>query len=240
MKDDLFTHIKHPLGNFRFDEKVVRVFPDMIRRSVPGYQTVVELIGSTAQHYAQPGTRVYDLGCSLGACTLSMHSRIGDSSVKYVALDNSSVMLETCRSTLKEVIPSAQLELVQADVEEAAIESASVVVMNFTLQFVAPEHRQKMMDRIYRGLLPGGALILSEKVRFRDPEVDTTQEQLHNQFKKANGYSEMEISRKRSSLEKIMVLDDVGTHEKRLTHAGFTHIMQWFQSFNFVSLLALK
>ena len=240
MKDDLFTHTKHPLGNFRFDEKVVRVFPDMIRRSVPGYQTVVELIGSTAKHYVQPGTRVYDLGCSLGSCTLSMYSRIGDSSVKYVALDNSSVMLETCRSTLEDVIPPAQLELVEADVEEAAIQHASVVVMNFTLQFVAPAHRQKLMDRICRGLLPGGALILSEKIRFQDPEVDTVQEQLHNQFKKANGYSEMEISRKRSSLEKIMILDDLATHEKRLTNAGFTRIMQWFQSFNFVSLLALK
>ncbi|MCY3770165.1 MAG: carboxy-S-adenosyl-L-methionine synthase CmoA [Gammaproteobacteria bacterium] len=240
MKDELFTHTQPSPGDFCFDERVARVFPDMIRRSVPGYQTVVELIGSIAARHVQPDSRVYDLGCSLGSCTLSMYSQIGDPSVQYVALDNSGVMLEKCRSALEGTIPPAQLKLVERDVERAEIRGASVVVMNFTLQFVAPECRQELLDRIYRGLLPGGALVLSEKIRFRDPAAGTVQEQLHQQFKKANGYSEMEISRKRSSLEKIMILDDLATHEKRLTNAGFGCILQWFQSFNFVSVLALK
>ena len=74
--DDLFALTRPSISQFAFDDKVVRVFADMIKRSVPGYSTLLTGIASIAHQYAQPGTNCYDLGCSLGASTLAMSSAI--------------------------------------------------------------------------------------------------------------------------------------------------------------------
>jgi tRNA (cmo5U34)-methyltransferase len=63
---------------------------------------------------------------------------------------------------------------------------------------------------------------------------------MHHDFKRANGYSELEISQKRSMLENVMLTDSVAAHKTRLKQAGFEHAEVWFQCFNFGSLIALK
>ena len=73
-QDRLFAKSRAETIGFRFDENVVRVFPDMISRSVPGYELVVPMIGMLARRYALPGSKIYDLGCSLGAVSLAMAS----------------------------------------------------------------------------------------------------------------------------------------------------------------------
>ena len=57
---------------FRFDERVARVFPDMLRRSIPGYAASIEAIGSLAARCVRPGTNCNVQGCSLGAASLDM------------------------------------------------------------------------------------------------------------------------------------------------------------------------
>ncbi|WP_252340910.1 carboxy-S-adenosyl-L-methionine synthase CmoA [Escherichia coli] len=121
-----------------------------------------------------------------------------------------------------------------------AIENASMVVLNFTLQFLEPSERQALLDKIYQGLNPGGALVLSEKFSFEDAKVGELLFNMHHDFKRANGYSELEISQKRSMLENVMLTDSVETHKARLHKAGFEHSELWFQCFNFGSLVALK
>ena len=90
------------------------------------------------------------------------------------------------------------------------------------------------------GLNPGGALVLSEKFSFEDANVGELLFNMHHDFKRANGYSELEISQKRSMLENVMLTDSVETHKARLHQAGFEHSELWFQCFNFGSLVALK
>ncbi|MCV5755622.1 methyltransferase domain-containing protein, partial [Escherichia coli] len=58
--------------------------------------------------------------------------------------------------------------VVEADIRNIEIENASVVVLNFTLQFLSPEDRYALLEKIYAGLRPGGILILSEKFVFED------------------------------------------------------------------------
>ena len=115
-----------------------------------------------------------------------------------------------------------------------------MVVLNFTLQFLEPDDRQLLLDKIYKGLKPGGTLVLSEKFSFEDAEVGELLFNMHHDFKRANGYSELEISQKRSMLENVMLTDSVETHKARLRQAGFEHSELWFQCFNFGSLVALK
>ncbi len=76
MKDQLFAAPIARLGDFSFDEQVADVFPDMIQRSVPGYSNILSAIGMMTERFAQPGSNLYDLGCSLGAATLMMRRHL--------------------------------------------------------------------------------------------------------------------------------------------------------------------
>ncbi len=236
-EDRIFAAPRDPLVKFTFDEQVAGVFQDMIERSVPGYATTLGMIGVLAARYGRPGSVCYDLGCSLGAATLAMHRHLKSDDVAIVAVDNSPAMIERAR-TLD--TGGRDVRWLCRDIREVAIERASVVVLNFTLQFIDPADRAALLRRIYRGLNPGGILILSEKIRFDDPEENDRQIDWYHAFKAANGYSEMEIAQKRTALENVLIPETPQTHHQRLAAAGFANSRVWFQCFNFISIIAEK
>lgn len=242
--DQLYANPLDSIVDFSFDEQVVGVFADMINRSVPGYGTVVKSLGVLAARYAQPDSNCYDLGCSLGAATLSMHQQVRQPNCRFIAVDNSPAMIQRCQehlqvaATLEESEP--RIELRCADILEVEISNASVVVMNFTLQFIAPAQRLGLLKKIYQGLKPGGVLLLSEKIAFDDPTSQQHLTDWHHDFKRCNGYSDLEISQKRSALEQVMLPESMALHRQRLTDVGFDQVQPWFQCFNFASLVAIK
>lgn len=236
-RDRLFADARADIEQFAFDARVAAVFEDMIRRSVPGYGTVVAMTGVLAGTFAQPDTLCYDLGCSLGATTLAMRREVKAPGCRVVAVDNSLAMLEQCRRNL-DALPGVPVDLVCADIRSLPIVDASVVAMNFTLQFVQPDEREDLLAGIGRGLLPGGVLILSEKVIAEDAGDQALLTELHHAFKRANGYSELEISAKRTALEKVLLPETVDAHRNRLRRVGFKRILPWMHCLNFVSLLA--
>ncbi|MGL9733481.1 MAG: carboxy-S-adenosyl-L-methionine synthase CmoA [Symbiopectobacterium sp.] len=239
-RDTLFSVPIAHIGDWTFDERVAEVFPDMVQRSVPGYSNIISMIGMLAERFVKPDTQIYDLGCSLGAATLSMRRNIQATGCNIIAVDNSPAMIERCRRHIDTFRAATPVQVIEADIRDIIIENASLVVLNFTLQFLAPEERQTLLTRIYQGLNPGGAMVLSEKFNFEDNKVGELLFNMHYDFKRANGYSELEISQKRNMLENVMLTDSVETHKSRLAHAGFQHSEVWFQCFNFGSLLALK
>ena len=229
-----------PHTDFVFDEKVVAVFPDMINRSVPGYTTIIAMIGTLAAEYAQPDSRCYDLGCSLGAASLSMRRSITATGCEIIGIDNSPAMVAGCQEVFAAEDGQVPVTVQCEDILNSTIENASIVVMNFTLQFVQPEQRDALMQKIYTGLLPGGLLILSEKIRFEDAVLNDLFIEMHHRFKEQQGYSRLEISRKRAALEKVLIPEAIGEHERRIQAAGFKSFDVWFQCFNFASMVAVK
>ena len=238
--DTLFADPRDRIVDFVFDESVARVFSDMIRRSVPGFESITAIIGMLAEHYVQPQSNCYDLGCSLGAATLSIRSRLRKEQCRIIAIDNSPAMVERCRENIGKNNGSVPVEIICADIQDVRIQNASIVVLNFTLQFIALERRLELLKNIYKGLRRGGVLILSEKITFSDRAERECQESLHAAFKQANGYSQMEISQKRTALENILIPNTLEEHKERLQLAGFENVQTWFQCFNFASLLAIK
>lgn len=238
--DQLYAKPLGEIVDFSFDESVVDVFPDMINRSVPGYSTLINMVGILSAQYVQAGSQLYDLGCSLGAVTLSMRQRITQPGCTIVAVDNSEAMLARCRQYVTDDGGQAPVELRCADIQEVSIEHASVVILNLTLQFVAPSQRMALLEKIYAGVLPGGALILSEKLAFDDEQEASFYTEMHHAFKKGNGYSDLEVSQKRTALEKVLVPERRELHEGRLRDAGFGEVRQWFQCLNFASFIAVK
>jgi len=128
----------------------------------------------------------------------------------------------------------------EADLETHPLHNASVVAMNFTLQFVDVHAREALMLKIADALQPGGVFILSEKVAFSEPILNEMHIDMYHAFKSANGYSDLEISQKRTALENVLIPDTLATHHERLMRAGFSHASVWFQCFNFASLIAIK
>ena len=232
-------YIDEKLGEepFRFDDAVAQVFPDMLRRSIPGYTATLEAIGSLAARHVAAGTNCYDLGCSLGAATLAMRRGIRADGCRIIAVDSSEAMIERCKTV---VAGAADVEVRLADILDVEIENASMVVMNYTLQFLTIDTRESMLERIFRGLLPGGLLLLSEKVVDEDPRMEELLVDLHHEHKRRNAYSELEISRKRTALENVLIPETVTAHKRRLANAGFAHAAVWLRFFNFVSIVAIK
>ena len=239
-QDRLYAEVHSGIADFVFDERVAGVFPDMIQRSVPGYSTIINMIGTLAGQRVTPDSRCYDLGCSLGASALAIRQGVGDRACQIIAVDNSTVMLQRARHSIEKSEGSTPIDLVSADIQDIRIIDASMVVLNFTLQFVPVEQRQALLQSIYDGMLEQGILVLSEKIALPTREAETLFVDMHHAFKKAQGYSDLEISQKRTALDKVLIPETLNLHKQRLQQVGFKTVEVWFQCFNFISLLAIK
>ncbi len=238
-KDKIYAEPKSPIP-FNFDENVAEVFPDMIERSVPGYALIIDNIKKLAAEFVQADSNCYDLGCSLGAASLAMSQGITQPGVNIVGVDNSAAMLDKCRIHINAFKHQTPIHLVESDIQSIEITNASMAVLNFTLQFIAKEERAALLRKIADGLNPGGMLLLSEKVCFDDPAIDNLMINLHHQFKRENGYSDLEISQKRNALENVLLPETLEKHKTRLKSVGFRHVSCWLRQYNFVSIVAIK
>ena len=227
-------------GPFVFSAAVARVFPDMLRRSIPGYAASIEAVGSLARRYVTPASRCYDLGCSLGAATLAMRHGARADGVRIVAADNAPAMVARCRNIIAADGAPAPVDVLEADIRDLEIRDASMVVMNYTLQFLPVGDRDSMIRRIAGGMRPGGVFVISEKVVDEDPDLEALLVEMHLDFKLRNAYSELEISRKRAALENVLVPETVAAHRDRLRAAGFRRSAVRLRHFNFVSLVAIR
>ena len=236
-QDRIYRDPQGQIVDFAFDAQVAEVFGDMIRRSVPGYETVVPIAGLlAARHLAELPTarhQLYDLGCSLGACTAAVLHQFPKDSLTVIAVDNSAAMLDRARGA----IADPRVRFLCSDICDTELEPAGVVMLNFVLQFIPPERRNHLLEQIRRSLEPDGLLIVSEKLCFDAPAEQAYYEAAHLDYKRANGYSELEISQKRSALENVMIVDSEAGHRQRFADAGFGTVRQWFRCLNWASYL---
>jgi len=239
-KDTIYAHAREHVSDFIFDESVVNVFPDMIKRSVPGYSTIIHMIGQLAERYCQSDTRCYDLGCSLGAATLSMRHRIHAANTCIVAVDNSEDMVTRCQQVVDADSSELPVDIRLDDILTTDVSNASVVVLNFTLQFIPLAQREAFLQKLYDGMVPGGILIVSEKLAFHNQSHQSLMGEFHHYFKKTNGYSDLEIAQKRNAIENVLIPESFEAHKSRLEQAGFSSPDLWFQCFNFASFIAFK
>lgn len=244
--DKLYANDLSNPPKFKFDSRVADVFADMISRSVPGYTQILNLLPNLAawiELRAQPNkVRAYDLGCSLGAGTFALAHGFKEPENTIVGIDNSQAMI-----TRAEKIHSAtnidvmtNIEFKTADVLDYELQACSAVLMNFTLQFIALEQRESLLRKIYSALEPGGVLILSEKIKFRNVESNQLLTEVHHLFKSSRGYSELEISQKRDAIENVLIPETLESHTSRLNDVGFRVITPWVQNLQFISILAIK
>lgn len=238
--DRVYSKINEDVKPFTFNQEVAVVFQNMIERSVPGYAICLEMITLLSKKFLLPGKRVYDLGCSLGASLIAVAKAFEKDPLQLIGVDNSASMLKECRTNLGNYNFVHTITLLEADVETITLSPCSAVVLNFTLQFVPLENRDRLIKKIYEALLPNGILILSEKIDFPDQETTDIFSTLHQRFKLSHGYTDLEISQKRTALENVLVPETADLHLKRLQKVGFKQCIPWFQCLNFASYFAIK
>ncbi len=239
-KDTFFAQKQTTIAPFRFSKKVADVFDDMLARSVPFYGESLKQQARMTRRYYKPGSRIYDLGCSHGNLGILVQDVFKDTPFSMTGVDNSLPMIEKYKNRLDDIEAKDSIQLVCCGMEDIIIKNASVVLINLTLQFLSPEKRDGLIRSIYNGLSQGGVLLLTEKTLHPDPELSDLELEFYCQFKRENGYSDLEISQKRDALEKVLIPESVNTHEKRIISSGFSQVNVWLKWFNFTSMLAIK
>ncbi|MBF0572136.1 MAG: carboxy-S-adenosyl-L-methionine synthase CmoA [Desulfamplus sp.] len=242
-KDNIFTFKREPVAAFEFNEEVTSVFDDMIKRSVPLYMESLKRQCQLTERFYKKGTKIYDLGCSHGNLGIMIHEEFKEQPYKMIAVDSSPSMIEKYRNRLEDICGYREennISLVCGLAENISISNASVVIVNLTMQFIQPVKRDDFIKEIYNGLIDGGILLLTEKIIHQNKIISDLEQDFYKSFKLENGYSELEISRKRDSLENVLIPETIESHIKRLENSGFNTMDVWLKWFNFASIIAIK
>jgi tRNA (cmo5U34)-methyltransferase len=239
-RDHIFQDRRTQIGDFNFGSETANVFDDMLDRSVPYYGEIQRMIVELAAEFGAPGSALYDLGCSTGNSLVALDAALNPD-VAFIGMDYSPEMLAKAESKLEKCRAHRKLELRQADLNHGLmIENASVVIMNLTLQFVRPLHRQKLMQSIVAGLRESGCLILVEKVLEGDSTLNRLFIKNYYAFKERQGYSHMEIAQKREALENVLIPYRLEENIELLRASGFSQAGVFFKWYNFCGIIALK
>jgi tRNA (cmo5U34)-methyltransferase len=238
-RDDIFKN-GGMNRDFQFDGKVADVFDDMLNRSVPCYRMVIEMIGAILGKSLEQNDRVYDLGCSTGETLIELARRLEHLDLDFTGVDNSPAMLSKARHKAEMFSLAERITFREANIIDLDVSGAGAIIMNYTLQFIRPLNRQEFLVKVYQALRPGGILIVSEKILSLDPDLNRAFIDFYLDFKRRNGYSETEISRKREALENVLIPFSINENINLLTRAGFASCETFCQWFNFASIVAVK
>ena len=236
--DKIFAGPHHPKP-FAFNHEVAEVFDDMVQRSIPLYRDVTRFTADWVLHFYQPGTAIIDIGCSTGTTTHHLAQRLKPAA-HFLAIDLSEAMIEQAENKLADLPSQHRLTLLCQDVMKVALPPCSAVIINYTLQFLPVSQRKILLRRIMAALVPGGIVLISEKVRMDSPSFQELSTQLYEQFKSQQGYSRTEIEKKKEALENVLIPFTENEHRQLLKETGFQNtesVMKWN---NFMTLVAMK
>lgn len=241
--DDVFRAPGAYAGGFKFDEAVANVFDDMLLRSVPFYPEQQRMIVELARMFWQRGTLVYDLGCSTATTAVALAQALGPEA-RIVGYDNSPPMIEKALDAVRAQGLEGRIAIREADLNDDAaalpLDGAGIVTLCWTLQFVRPENRAPLVERIYDSLEPYGALLVTEKIVPGPPVLNRAFVELYEDFKRRNRYSEVEIARKREALENVLVPYRPAENIELFERAGFETVETFFQWYNFAGFVCVK
>lgn len=251
MKDGLYKKKLASIKDFDFNEDVANVFDDMLSRSIPLYHQIHGLILELIDYFfdeldqsSHPADKViYDLGCSTGESLLllSQHLQQRQNTFQLIGIDQSASMIEKAQEKLQNnQIKNVTLRCEDLTQSQFAEASASVVILNYTLQFLPLEQRPRLLQKIHSMLKEGGMLILCEKILYQDYQLDKAFTKLYYDFKKRNGYTELEISQKKKALHNVLFSLTPDEQLALLKKANFNKVDIFYKWYNFTGYLGLK
>lgn len=216
MKDNV-----NPKEKWAFNEDVAKCFPDMLKRSIPSYESMRNLVFSIGRNYIKKNTHICDIGCSDGQAI--------------------EPMLRKCRERFQDWKKSQIVDIRNYDIKNGIPQfSNSLVLSILTLQFTPIEYRHKIVQSVYDSLMPGCAFILVEKVLGNTSAIDDILLKEYYNMKKENLYSQKQIADKRKSLEGVLVPITAKWNENLLKECGFRQLDCFWRCLNFAGWIAIK
>ena len=240
-KDKIFDRPLEQASDFVFNNQVVEVFDDMVSRSVPFYHELQRMMVELAEQFAQPGTNIYDLGSSTGTTLCALCKRLQNKQISFIGIDNSQEMLAKAEEKLKAENCLSLCTLEFGDLnKEVHISNASVVILSWTLQFIRPLNRDRVLSVIHSGLVDGGCVIINEKILGPSSLLNRLYIDFYYNFKKRQGYSELEIAQKREALENVLIPYRIDENLALLERSGFSTVDVFFRWYNWGGFIAIK
>ncbi|MBN1517462.1 methyltransferase domain-containing protein [Candidatus Sumerlaeota bacterium] len=229
-----------PEGRWRFNDEVTACFDDMLQRSIPQYDVMRQTVFDVACKFVKPQTAIVDLGCSRGEALAPFVDRFGENN-RYVGVEVSAPMLEASRKRFEGAVARNAVSIREMDLRrEFPLERASVILSVLTIQFTPIEYRQQIVHSAFEQLVPGGAMIMVEKVLGATHQIDRLMVDLYLRMKGEHGYSNEAVARKRASLEGVLVPVTAGWNEELLLQSGFRCVDCFWRWMNFAAWLAIK
>ena len=229
-----------PKEQWQFNKEVTDVFPNMLSRSIPGYESMRELVYRMARNFVKEGTNVLDIGCSTGISSKLLIKNFGPK-CNFVLTDVSEPMIAKCREKYAHEIQEGYVNVKYSDLrEKLPVKGCSLILSCLTIQFTPIEYRQFIFKNIYESLEPGGALVLVEKFIGNSDDIDQVLVKEYYDIKRENQYTEEQIKTKRKSLEGSLVPLTIKMNEQLLNISGFNKVDSFWRYLNFVALIAIK
>lgn len=238
-KDTLFA-VNAIEEDFEFNDRVVEVFDDMLDRSIPFYQDVIQISAQLLDKSLTHGDFIYDLGCATGTTLLQFSRLLKTRDLHYVGIDNSQPMLDKARLKAEIYSKNEKLSFINGDITTFNRPGIGCIVLNYTLQFIRPLQRETFLQRLFECLRPGGVILLSEKIISHDGKLNRDFIDIYYEYKKSKGYSELEIAKKREALENVLIPFSIEENKKMLENSGFSSVETYFQYLNFASFIGIK
>lgn len=243
-EDKIYSQKKEIIEPFRFNKEVADVFDDMATRSIPFYKEVQKQTARMFLSFYKPGMKIYDLGCSTGTSCIHLYqtfNQAGYTDFRILGIDSSTDMCHKAQEKLSQLkIPESKVQIYQNDIMDVELEHPQGVVMNYTLQFLLPLDREKILKRIYKALPHNGLLILSDKTHQSHTDLSRIFLEEYYDYKRQMGYSELEISQKREALETVLIPYSIDEITQLAKDAGFPSVDIFFTWYNFTSFICLK
>lgn len=224
-----------PKGKWVFDDEVAQCFDEMLKRSIPNYETMRELVYNVGRHYVKDGAAVMDIGCSNGNAALPFVKTFNN---QFILCDVSESFLDLCRKGFKE---HKNVQIINHDLRNGVPDVQSCLILSIlTIQFTPIEYRQKVINSVYEHLQPGGAFIFVEKLLGTTYDIDSVLVDEYYELKRENQYTQEQIHAKRKSLEGVLVPITESWNVDLLRSAGFKKIDCFWRYLNFAGYLAVK
>ena len=242
--DKVFSTPINNIPPFTFNEKVAHVFDDMAERSIPFYKEVQKMITDLTLTFFQDGSKIYDLGCSTATTTALVYQGLMDLGITNFfirGIDSSEAMCREAMAKLETLGATADhVAITHGDFLEEEIHDASVVIMNYTLQFIDPLKREAVIEKVFKGLRHNGVLLVSDKLLQTNTDISRTFIDKYYNMKRLNGYSELEISQKREALDNVLIPYTLEEESSLFRNCGFKGVDTFFTWYNFSSFICIK
>jgi tRNA (cmo5U34)-methyltransferase len=230
-----------PTNDFTFAHRD-EGFDNHIDQSIRGYSTLHDDIVKMSRYFAENDTNVYDIGCSTGKTLAAMidQNRSFAPDANYIGVEYAEGFREDMLARMREY-EMDDLDLRHQDIRDVKIENANLVTSIFTLQFMPRKDRRATLEKIYKGLNPGGAFIFAEKTIAQNPRIQDMLTFQYYDFKREN-FTEADIMEKEVTLRNMLKPNTWCELRSMLNIAGFgfDEIQPFWQNHLFVGAIAIK